>query len=58
MSAMKKGTKLTNKPKDYMLRVRIDKDTLCKLDEVCKNENSTRSAIVRKGIEIQYLNKK
>lgn len=55
---MKKGTKLTDNPKDYMLRVRIDKNTLNKLDEICKNENANRSVVVRKGIEIQYHNKK
>ena len=58
MAAMEKGTKLTDNPKDYMLRVRVDKNTLHKLDEVCKKEKTNRSNIIRNGIEIQYQNKK
>lgn len=54
MCAMKKGTKLTSTPKDFMLRVRLDKTSLEKLDVVCKQENKSRSEVVRKGIEIQY----
>ncbi len=54
MSAMKKGTKLTDNPKDYMLRVRMDQETVEKLDEVCKTENKNRSEIVREGIEQKY----
>ena len=34
VAAMKKGTKLTDNPKDYMLRVRLDKETTEKLDYV------------------------
>lgn len=54
MSAMKKGTKLTDKPKDYMLRVRLDSETVDKLDAVCKETNTSRSEAVRNGIEQQY----
>jgi predicted DNA-binding protein len=54
MAALKKGTKLTDNPKNYMLRVRMDSDTVEKLDIVCKKENITRSEAVRKGIEKQY----
>ena len=54
MCAMKKGTKLTSTPKDAMLRVRLDKSSLEKLDFVCKQESKSRSEVVRKGIEIQY----
>lgn len=54
MSAMKKGTKLTDKPKDYMLRVRLDSETVDKLDTVCKETNTSRSEAVRNGIEQQY----
>ena len=58
LTALKKGQKLTDNPKDYMLRVRLDKDTLEKLDECCAIDQTTRSDIVRKGIEIQYAEKK
>lgn len=54
MSAMKKGTKLTDNPKDYMLRVRLDKETVEKLDYVSDELSISRSEVVRKGIEEQY----
>ncbi len=54
MAAMKKGTKLTDNPKDYMLRTRLDKATLEKLDVVSEKLNVSRSEVVRKGIEEQY----
>lgn len=57
MAALKKGTKLTDTPKDYMLRVRMDTDTVNKLDTVCKRENLTRSEVVRKGIDYLYQEK-
>lgn len=34
-----------------MLRVRLDEQTLMKLDCVCKNKNLSRSEVVRNGIE-------
>ena len=54
MSAMKKGTKLTENPKDYMLRVRLDEATVEKLDSICKEEGKNRSEVVRDGIEQKY----
>ncbi len=54
MVAIKKGTKLTDKPKDYMLRVRMDSETLEKLDTCCKIENLTRSEVVRNGIQEHF----
>ena len=56
MAAMKKGTKLTNNPKDYMLRVRMDKETLKKLDFICEEQEISRSEVVRNGIDVQYQN--
>lgn len=44
----------TESLKDYMLRVRMDKETLEKLDTCCKTEKLSRSEIVRKGIQEQY----
>ena len=44
----------TESLKDYMLRVRMDKETLDKLDTCCEAENLSRSEIVRKGIQEQY----
>jgi metal-responsive CopG/Arc/MetJ family transcriptional regulator len=54
MSALKKGTKLTNNPKDYMLRVRLDGKTLEKLDAVCEVNHISRSEAVRQGIDEQF----
>ncbi len=54
MAAMKKGTKLTDNPKDYMLRVRMDEETVKKLDTVCETDNLSRSEVVRKGIDELY----
>lgn len=51
---IKKGTKLTDKPKDFMLRVRLDQDTVSKLEAVCKAKSKSRSEIVREAIELQY----
>ncbi|MEZ3439679.1 MAG: ribbon-helix-helix domain-containing protein [Oscillospiraceae bacterium] len=51
---IKKGTKLTDKPKNNMLRVRVDEETLDKLDTVCEETKKSRSEIIRNGIEEQY----
>lgn len=47
----KMGRPTIENSKDYMLRVRMDKDTLEKLDECCKIENKSRSEVVRESIE-------
>ena len=44
----------TDSPKTFMLRVKMDKDTLDKLDECCKVKNINRSEFVRKSIHKQY----
>ena len=49
-----KGTKLTDNPKEHMLRVRMDKETLQQLDECCETEGLSRSEVVRKGIREQH----
>lgn len=50
----KKGRPESENPKDYMLRVRMDKETLEQLDECCKAKSISRSEVVRKGIKDQY----
>lgn len=55
MSA-KIGRPTSDTPKDFMLRVRMDKNILEKLDAVCKEKKLSRSEIVRLGIEEQYDN--
>lgn len=44
----------TESLKDYMLRVRMDRETLEKLDKCCESSGLSRSEIVRKGIQEQY----
>ena len=50
----KKGRPVSKNPKDYMLRVRMDEQTLQQLDECCEAENLSRSEVVRKGIQEQH----
>lgn len=50
----KKGRPVSENPKDYMLRVRTDEQTLQQLDECCEAENLSRSEVVRKGIQEQH----
>jgi hypothetical protein len=50
----KKGRPVSENPKDYMLRVRMDEQTLRQLDECCEAENLSRSEVVRKGIQEQH----
>lgn len=50
----KTGQKLTNNPKDTVIRARADKETIEKLDCLVNKKNLSRSEIIRIGIEIQY----
>ena len=50
----KKGRPVSENPKDYMLRVRMDEQTLQQLDECCEAENLSRSEVVRKGIQEKH----
>ena len=50
----KRGRPVSDTPKDYMLRVRIDQKTLQELDACCRQKGLSRSEIVRNGIETQY----
>ena len=49
----KKGRPISENPKDYMLRVRLDQETLSQLDECCEIQGKSRSEIVREGIQEQ-----
>lgn len=50
----KKGRPVSENPKDYMLRVRMDEQTLQQLDECCEAENLSRSEVIRKAIQEQH----
>ena len=51
----KTGRKKKDNPKDYMLRVRLDNETLDKLNYVAEKLNISCSELVRRGIEGEYL---
>ena len=51
----KTGRKKKDNPKDYMLRVRLDNETLDKLNYVAERLNISCSELVRRGIEAEYL---
>lgn len=44
----------TDSPKVFMLRVKMDKETLAKLDECCKILGKNRSEFVRETIVEKY----
>ena len=47
----KRGRPPLENPKDYMLRVRMDEESLRRLDECCRALGLSRSEVARKGIE-------
>ena len=53
----KLGQKLTDNPKDSVIRARVDSETVKKLDYLVKESGSNRSEVIRKGINIQYEEK-
>jgi len=48
------GRPKSSNSKDTMLRVRIDEETVNKLDFVSKELDVTKSEVVRNGIESEY----
>ena len=50
----KMGQKLKDNPKDKRIQIRMDKETIDKLDYLASEQNSDRSKIIRQGIEMQY----
>lgn len=51
---IKKGTKLTDTPKDILYQIRVDTETDRKAKAVCEKEGISKSELVRQGIEIKY----
>lgn len=49
-----KGQKIKDNPKDFMLRARLDNETLEKLDYSAEKFGISRSEVVRNGIEDEY----
>lgn len=50
----KKIGRPTDSPKTFMLRVKMDRDTLDKLDECCQLEGLNRSEFVRRTIQTKW----
>ena len=50
----KKMGRPTDSPKTFMLRVKMDKETLAKLDVCCEREKTNRSEFVRRSIQEKY----
>lgn len=50
----KLGQKISDNPKNRLIQVRMDEETVKKLDCLVAEQNSNRSKIIRSGIEIQY----
>ena len=49
-----KGTKLTEAPKEIVIRARVDSETVEKLDALCAAKEKTKSEIIREGIDRLY----
>ena len=48
------GQKIKDNPKNKRVEIRMDDETIEKLDCLVAEQNSDRSKVIRKGIEIQY----
>lgn len=54
MSSKKMGRPPSDNPKSETIKIRIDQEIMNKLDASAKKLNTTRSDVVRKGIEKVY----
>lgn len=53
-----KGYRFTDKPKNIVLRIRMDEDEIAKLNEYSKRTGLSMSELVRKGLELLYAETK
>lgn len=51
---IKKGTRLTDAPKNLELKFRYDAETERKLNAVCAATGKTKAQVIRDGIDKQY----
>ena len=51
MCTQRKGTKLTDTPKNTQLKIRADRQTIEDLEYCCEKTNLTKSDIIRLGIK-------
>ncbi len=54
MSSKKTGRPTSDNPKNETIKIRVDQTILNKLDTCTEKLNTTRSDIVRRGIELMY----
>ncbi|MFM9278145.1 ribbon-helix-helix protein, CopG family [Paenibacillus jiagnxiensis] len=54
MSSKKMGRPPSDNPKSEKIEIRVDQETMSKLNAAAEKLNTTRSDIVRKGIEKVY----
>ncbi|WP_055106881.1 hypothetical protein [Paenibacillus ihumii] len=54
MSSKKMGRPPSDNPKSDLIRVRVDQAILNKLDACTEKLNTSRSDVIRKGIEKMY----
>lgn len=53
---IKKGTKLTDTPKDILYQIRVDAETDRKVKAICEKEGISKSEVIRQGIYLKYRN--
>lgn len=51
---IKKGTKLTDTPKNILYQIRVDEETDRKAKAICEKEGISKSELIRQGIELKY----
>lgn len=51
---IRKGTKLTDTPKDRELKFRYDANTDMKLNAICAATGKTKAQVIREGIDRLY----
>lgn len=53
----KLGQKIKDNPKDKRMEIRMDNETVRKLDVLADERKVSRAEVIRQGIEIQYENR-
>lgn len=53
----KLGQKIKDNPKDKRIEIRMDNETVRKLDVLADEQKVSRAEVIRQGIEIQYENR-
>ncbi len=51
---IKKGTKLTDNPKNRTFKIRLDETTYDKLEKLSEETKKSKADIIRDGIDIQF----